>query len=180
MSRDSVGITPRAMELSALVVAVVGVALLVWPARVAVPQYNRPMPSAPSVAGANPDHLSARDSIVAANLFSGSRRAPRERFRLPGTEVYVDPTPAASLLGADIAPDVGPQLFGIVTVDGTPRALVQVARDGTPRLVAVGEVIGRWRVQQIGADRAVLSSSTGTRTVRLSRRAPSDSGGLLP
>lgn len=180
MSRESRTLTPRAIEIGALGIAAVGVALLVWPARAAVPPYNRAMPSALAVAAATPDDYSARDSIVATNLFSGSRRAPRERFRLPGTEVFADPTPVAPLPGADVAPDAGPQLFGLVVVDGTPRALIQIARDSAPRLVAVGEVVGRWRVQQIGADRAVLSSSMGTRIVRLSRRAPSDSGGLLP
>lgn len=177
MSREPRALTPTALEMGAILIAVVGVALLVWPARATVPPYNRSIPSAPTLAVTTPAEFPARDSIVTANLFSGSRRAPRERFRLPGTEVYVDPIPVTPAVGAD-APDVGPELFGIVTTDGTPRALVQIARDSTPRLVAVGEVIGRWRVQQIGADRAVLSSSVGTRIVRLSRRAPSDSGRL--
>lgn len=174
-------LTPRGVELLALTVALAAAVALVWPARVSLPTATRPIPTPP----ARPTGLAAGDSlrevIVATNLFSGSRRAPRERFRLPGTEPIVEMPAVPAAPGAGEADaDVGPQLFGIVQVDGSPRALLQIRSEAPPRLLGVGDRVGGWRVQRIVADRVELQSSSGTRIVRLSRRSPSDSSGFPP
>jgi hypothetical protein len=167
------------VELVALLLALAAGVLLVWPATVAIAPAPRAAPTPPPRPAALAAGDSVRDVIVATNLFSGSRRAPRERFQLPGSAPMVElPSPSAPTPLGDV--DTGPQLFGIVQLDGTPRALVQSARDSTPRLVAVGERVGRWRVQRITTDRVDIQSSTGTRTLRLSRRSSSDSVGSPP
>ncbi|MBY0492252.1 MAG: hypothetical protein K2R93_20600 [Gemmatimonadaceae bacterium] len=180
MTRRRIGrLTPASVELVALLVALVAGIVLVWPASVTVEPASRPAPVPPARPAVVSTSDSVRAQIVATNLFSGSRRAPRERFRLPGTEPAVEAPLIPELPGA-LAADGGPQLFGIVQVDGTPRALLQSASDSTPRLVAVGARIGAWRVQRIGTDRVDLLSSAGARTVRLSRRSSSDSVGSPP
>lgn len=174
-------ITPGAVELLALLLALAAAIVLVWPAAVTIPAVERSAPTPPVRPAVAPPSDSLRDAIVATNLFSGSRRAPRERFRLPGTEPLAPlPTEPLPLPPGASEPMVGPQLFGIVQVDGTARALLQVQSDLPPRLVAVGDRVGGWRVQRIAADRIELQSSSGTRTVRLSRRSPSDSSGSPP
>jgi hypothetical protein len=70
----------------------------------------------------------------------------------------------------------GPQLFGIVSVGGTPRALLQLRSPAEPpRLLGVGDAFGGVRVVRIAGDRVVISSSSGTRTLRLSRVVPDSS-----
>ena len=72
--------------------------------------------------------------------------------------------------------DTGPQLFGIVSVGGTPRALLQLRSPAeSPRLLGVGESFGGVRVVRIAGDRVVISSSSGMRTLRLSRVVPDSS-----
>lgn len=172
-------VTPAGVELVAALLALGAAAVLVWPVSVAVPAASRAMPRPP----ARPPAIVAVDSttgaIVATNLFSGSRRAPRERFRLPGTEPVAE-VPGASLTAGAPDTDAGPQLVGVVLGPGVSRALVQLASDSTPRLLVVGDRIGRWQLRRIGSDRVELSSASGTRTVRLSRRSPSDSAGSRP
>jgi hypothetical protein len=115
------------------------------------------------------------ERVTQANVFSASRRAPRERFVLPGQESMAV---AASLYDTG---DSGPQLYGIVMVDGARRALLQVGdADSVPRLVGAGDRLQGYRVRTIDADRVELTSAAGSRIVRLSRRAPSDSSGMLP
>jgi hypothetical protein len=68
-------------------------------------------------------------------------------------------------------------LQGVMTLDGVARALMRFpGADSVPKLVQVGDRVSGYRVRRIGADRVELSSSAGTRTVRLLRRVPSDSG----
>jgi hypothetical protein len=90
------------------------------------------------------------------------------------------PDPYAS--GGDPAPpDEGPRVVGIVLVNGVRRALNDAgAADSTPRLLAVGDRIAGYRVRRIDAEFVELSSSSGTRTVRLSRRSSPDSSESLP
>lgn len=121
-------------------------------------------------------------TIVRTNAFSASRREPRARFVAPGSE----PTPPAPAFepGSDaFAPadiDAGPKLFGIVSVGGAPRALLQLRSSAEPpRLLGVGESFGGVRVVRIAGDRVVISSSSGTRTLRLSR-VVSDSSENVP
>jgi hypothetical protein len=166
---------PRALEWVAAGIALYGVVMLVLP----VSARARVRPTVVPDVAATPDVPLSADSatsiLVATNLFSGSRRAPRERFRVPG--LAADDVPTTAMLDSTSTSSVatGPQLYGIVSLDGQTRALVQIASDSTPRLVAEGARLGSWRVGRIGADRIELLSSSGTRIVRLSRRSTPDS-----
>ena len=56
------------------------------------------------------------------------------------------------------------------------EALLQLtAADESPKLYRVGESHAGYRIVQIGADHVVLASRAGTRSLRLSHRAPPDS-----
>ena len=121
-------------------------------------------------------------AIVRTNAFSASRQEPRARFVAPGSE----PAPAAPLSEPGVNAfgpsdlDDGPILFGIVSVGGTQRALLQLRTSADPpRLLAEGESFGGVRVRRITGDRVVISSSSGTRTLRLSR-VVSDSSENVP
>lgn len=124
---------------------------------------------------------SVRREIVRTNAFSASRKEPTARFVAPGSE----PSPTeASAFDADPRPgtyvsadvDDGPRLFGIVSVNGSPRALLQLrAATEPPRLLGVGESSGGVRVVRIAGNYVVISSSSGTRTLRLSRVVPDSS-----
>lgn len=116
-------------------------------------------------------------TIVRTNLFSASRRAPRVRFTLPGQETTSEPL-AAPPVPADAD---GPELQGVLTVNGMRLALLRVPGvDSVPRVVRVGDRVGGYRVRAIGADRVELSAVSGTRIVRLRRKFPSDSNGVEP
>ncbi|WP_411280585.1 hypothetical protein [Gemmatimonas sp.] len=174
----------RVLDAFAVVCAVLTVIMLVWPATtIVVPAEIRlpPTGGASSLASSNTGATieSVRYEIVRTNAFSASRKAPTARFVAPGSE----PTPpmpstldagAGAFAPADVG--AGPRLFGIVSVDGSLRALLQ-ARSASepPRLLGVGESSGGVRVVRIGRDRVVISSSSGTRTLRLSRVVPDSS-----
>jgi hypothetical protein len=176
--------TPRLLDGVSALLLLVAVASLLWrgapsvTARaVSVSPAGAPGAAAPDDA----DSLAAR--VVATNLFSATRRTPRERFTAPGqapAEPSLMPDPYAS--GGDPAPpDEGPRVVGIVLVNGVRRALIDAgAADSTPRLLAVGDRIAGYRVRRIDAEFVELSSSSGTRTVRLSRRSSPDSSESLP
>jgi len=67
-----------------------------------------------------------------------------------------------------------------VSVGSALRALLQVRTSSEPpRLLGVGESFGGVRVVRIADDRVVISSSSGTRTLRLSR-VVSDSSENVP
>ena len=120
---------------------------------------------------------SLRRAIVRTNLFSASRREPSSRFTAPGVET----APPTAFVPADSGgpPDdaeAGPRLFGIVSSAGARRALLQLGGAGAPpRLLREGESYAGVRVVRIAGDRVVLSGSTGTRTLRLSRSVPDSS-----
>ena len=120
---------------------------------------------------------SLRRALVRTNLFSASRREPASRFTAPGVET----APTAAFVPADAgAPtddaEAGPRLFGIVSSDGARRALLQLrGADEPPRLLREGESYAGVRGVRIAGDRVVLSGSTGTRTLRLSRAVPDSS-----
>lgn len=119
---------------------------------------------------------SAAQTIVRTNAFSSSRRAPTERFAAPGLDAAVPTSFDMPDAGGGLVPapeDNVPQLFGIVSADGTLRALLQLqGSPNAPRLMGVGDRQDGMRVQRIERDRVVLSTSTGTRTLRLSRALP--------
>ncbi len=180
----------RVLDALAAVCGALTIVLVVMPASTAVapatvhvppPRGSAVLPA--SRTGAAIDSL--QREIVRTNLFSASRKAPTARFVAPGSELMSAPAvPAASNAGgAAFAPaevDDGPRLFGIVSVGGALRALLQVRTSSEPpRLLGVGESFGGVRVVRITNDRVVISSSSGTRTLRLSR-VVSDSSENVP
>lgn len=119
---------------------------------------------------------SAAQAIVRTNALSSSRRAPTERFAAPGLDAAVPTSfdmPDAGVGLISSPEDNAPQLFGIVSADGILRALLQIqGSTDAPRLMGVGDRQAGMRVKRIERDRVVLSTSTGTRTLRLSRALP--------
>ncbi len=176
--------SPRLLEWLAVLLMAVGVVLLVLPASVNVPPRpamnsgETPVDSRGSAAPAH-DLPDVRDVLVRTNLFSATRRAPTQRFVVPGQE-----SAAPALVPGAEAPSSeadGVQLFGVMDVDGSRRALLQAGTaDSVPRVVQAGDRIGGYRVRRILADRVELSSASGTRIVRLQRRPVSDSSGVVP
>lgn len=180
-------ITPQWLDGLAVLVLLVALAAWLWPLATTVTPREMRVPDVPrpavtdsaavlAIAGRDDD---AEQRIIANNLFSVSRRAPRSRFVLPGQE----PPEALAPTDADVAlaDAAGPQLFGIMVLDGVRQALLQVsAADSVPRVVRVGDRVGPYVVRSITQDRVVLSSSSGPRIVRLARRESSDSLGKQP
>ena len=183
----------RVLDALAVVGGLLTVLLLVLPASVTDAPDRPRLPAAPNAASgegseeiarqraiAEAVHVEAlRRAMVQTNLFSASRREPTARFVAPGAE----PTPSMPLaVDAGPAglepptPDTELQLFGIVSGDGGAKALIQLPVAGAPpRLLGVGESMGGVRVLRIAGDRVVISTSSGTRTLRLSRVVPDSS-----
>ena len=177
----------RALDVLAVVCGVIAVVMLVLPAstavspdtlRIAAPDGAAVRASNSTTAATSAMTDSLARAIVRTNAFSASRKEPTVRFVAPGSE----PVPTASVFeptgSAPAAYDVeaGPRLFGIVSVGGTSRALLQLHSEAEPpRLLGVGESFGGVRVVRIAGDRVVISSSSGTRTLRLSRVVPDSS-----
>ena len=157
--------------------------IAVWPvhlrATTAVPFSMSPVELPAPDAGTDNAEASV---IVAANVMSSTRRAPAVRYRSPDVEAmqgFAAPTgtiPAAvpatdGVNGADVVP----MLYGIVSIDGTPRALLRLSSgDASPALFREGDHRGAYRVARILSDRVTLASSSGQRTLRLARGAARD------
>jgi len=184
---------PIRSRIRALLVAAVLLVLLlvaVWPTG----QGSHPVaPVIPAFGVAPPSPVTdsvtgpVAVQIVAGNLFSATRRAPTARFVPPGTEATGTPPNAPGMTDdptgqVDIASVTdGPRLFGIVAQDGRRRALLQLpGTDSVLKLLDIGDRRGGYRVVSISADRVVLASSTGSRTLRLVARTSPDSLENLP
>ena len=177
----------QALDALAVVCGVIAVVMLVLPTSMSVaPDALRIAPPNEATARVSNRSVATTDSlaraIVRTNVFSASRKEPLARFVAPGSE----PAPTVSATGSAFEPggsvlatsevEAGPQLFGIVSRGGTPRALLQLRSSAEPpRLLGVGESFGGVRVVRITGDRVVISSSSGTRTLRLSRVVPDSS-----
>jgi hypothetical protein len=177
----------QALDVLTVVCGVLAVLMLALPASTAVTpdalRIAQPKEAAARVANraaATTDSLAR--AIVRTNAFSASRKEPITRFVAPGSE----PAPAVSSTVSAFEPggsvlatsdiETGPHLFGIISRGGTPLALLQLRSQAEPpRLLGVGESFGGVRVVRITGDRVVISSSSGTRTLRLSRVVPDSS-----
>lgn len=189
---------PALLDTLAVVFVIAALLLVVMPLSTSVPAAPPQLPpESATAAAAKPTSPNSVDDqparIVAANLFSASRRAPRTSFVPPGQDYGA---PASFVSNADattestVAPDV--VLEGIVTHEGRALALIRITSPITsipaageeqtaessassPRLLGVGERIGNFRVRTIGSDHVVLTSGSGVRTLRLHRPPSSDS-----
>ena len=170
-------VTPIWLHVASAMLVVLGVIALVVPiAPIAERQVEiSPAPQDRPLSDSRSD--SSMGSMVRTNLFSATRQSPRARFVLPGQEPLMTPVadPVTSL-STD-----GLELQGVLMVNGVRRALLRVpGSDSVPRVVQTGDRVGGYRVRTIGVDRVELSSESGTRTVRLRRKFPSDSNGVEP
>lgn len=190
---------PTLLDTLAAVFVIVALLLAVLPLSTEVPAAHHELPRESAIA--TPAALTRTNDtddqptrIVAANLFSASRRAPRTAFVAPGQDYgapasFVGDTDATA--ESSTAPDV--VLEGIVTHEGRALALIRVAPSSSsgeepamesstssPRLLGVGERIGNFRVHTIGSDHVVLTSGSGVRTLRLHRPLSSDSSAQRP
>lgn len=191
----------RAVDVASACLVLLAVALRVWPVRADVsPAVRLPALALGDSVDAGVRSQRSGDSIPASivrgNIFSSSRRAPATRFTPPGAAGYAmtsdtppfDPyatgvvavaattaaTPMAGT-GDEGSADPVPALFGIVSIDGVRKALLMLRAGDAPRLFAAGDRHAGYRISAIDSDRAVLVSSRGTRTLRLTRPASRDS-----
>lgn len=174
----------RVLDALSALCAVLTVVVLVLPATTNVTPSAFRVPVARRETNAQRIPAAAMDSvyraIVRTNAFSASRKEPSVRFVAPGSEP-TPPVPSAFDATAAGAPsqldaEAGVRLFGIVSVDGAWRALLQVrSPTDAPRLLGVGESSGGVRVVRITGDGVVISTSSGRRTLRLTRVVPDSS-----
>lgn len=195
---DRARLEPASLGAAAGGIGLLAVVLALWPVHTNVP------PRAPAGQDVN---VAAGESgaidrglleaqqmqVVNTNLFSSTRRAPTVRFRLPGLAAAPETSSIDSVaMAAGLAPPGGGAipsptapdelvLLGLIHLGAGPRALLgRAAGDSAARLVGIGDRVGGYRVQSIGSDRVILESSSGSRTVRLTRPTPSDSSEWLP
>jgi hypothetical protein len=200
--------TPRRlMDVASALLLLVALALTVWPVSAPTvrddaagnPVNLPPSPASPHALSTRSLADSTEAGIVRGNVFSSSRRAPGVRFVPPGSEGAAGtmtapdpiPMPAASAGGmaGSVAPsdstapanaDVVPTLYGIVSIDGTRRALLTLRAGEPPRLFAVGDRHAGFRINAIEPDRVTVQSARGSRTLRMARPASRDSSEKTP
>lgn len=157
----------RALTGTAVVVAA---GALLWPPN--VPEIDIPPAGLASPATAPPppaSEPSALRAIVAGDVFSSSRSAPRGRWRPPGL--------AAS--GASAEPASGgpasvgvPRLYGIVPGASGAAALLRLDPSVSGALLyREGDRGGRYRVDAIGEQSVVLTGPSGRIELRLAAPA---------
>ncbi len=185
---------PAMLNGVATLCAIAACVVFAWPRssfmEVDTPNTLAPIATPPSAASRMPGRVPNADSlatvVVAGNLFSATRQAPRTPFVPPGQAAVMAATmngamDSTSAMNLGSPADSLPRLTGIVTTNGARRALVQFTlADGAPQLYAEGAVRAGYRVLRIEADRVVLVTRSGTRTLRLSPRTPPDSLGKQP
>lgn len=134
---------------------------------------------------------SLRAIIVSNNVFSSSRRAPTTAFAPPGAAwttreaepaiMAGSPDPMSDMAGEPAESVSYPLLSGIVVQQGVRLALLQLRNsDAVPRLYREGDVDASYRIVRVGADHVVVSSRSGSRTLRLAVPRPSDRTPSLP
>ncbi len=153
-------------------------ALFAWPASTAVASVAPTLPALTAAVPPMPSTATAlTDSIVNANIFSLTRKAPTARTFVAGP---VDPVLAATAAASDsmggvemTSPDADPvpALYGVVNGPLGAAALLRLdpAARGS-RLFHLGEGVGGYRVRSIGADRVELSGPTGPVVLTLTVR----------
>lgn len=116
----------------------------------------------PVTAIASLDHIRGATSRTATDigavadndLFSIDRSAPAGRYRMPG-DPDRNATPAP-------VPEKPTLLGTAIATDGRHFATVQL-KNGTPKLVYLGDLIGEWTVRSIERGKIVLTTSAGQR-----------------
>ncbi|MSR36469.1 MAG: hypothetical protein EXR95_07485 [Gemmatimonadetes bacterium] len=154
---------------TALATAVAAAALL-WPARAPMVEIAPAGLESPPAAAAAPraDPALSR-GIADANIFSATRRAPRERYRPDAAQAtgegMAGDGPSAAAGGGGV-----PHLYGIVPDASGAAALLRLD-PGAPGalLYREGDRGGMYRVDSIGEQSVVLSGPSGRLELRLPR-----------
>jgi len=166
---------PRARVVLLLVAglsSVIGALFLVLP-----PALGRPTPAPllTDVPGALP-HLDAGDPVLAedvvlANVFSARRAPPTTRYAPPDATMDSSGGALADPSAESELPDTAtgePMLLGtVVGVHGTQALLQLDPFAGSPRLYAVGDRDGAYRVIAIAPRSVILAGPRGRVTLRL-------------
>jgi hypothetical protein len=105
--------------------------------------------------------------VVAANIFSAARAAPRERYRLYQSETPAptNPAPAPRATGPRV-----PQLFGTLAGPGGSAALMRLDPNAPDaQLYREGDRVGTYVVEKINVSSVVLSGPRGRIELRLTQ-----------
>ena len=199
--RRRVRLEAEVVTWGALLLALAGVAVALWPVPATVPAEAPRVAVLPPAAPTRAGHADALDSAVARvvrdNLFSARRRAPAVRYRdplaLPDPEGPETSEPASSGDGTAAA---WPRLLGVARIDAEWRALVQWAperpagwctvsvrcADGGAEGTALGGPLGErgGRVRVIAPDAVVVVVDGRERTLRLAPSRSADSLSRMP
>jgi hypothetical protein len=153
-------------------------ALLLWPNTPAVASIAPTLPALiADVPSMTTDVSELTDSIVNANMFSLTRKAPAERTFVAAPVdplVVADGTmPSGVAIDSTVATDGDPvpALYGVVNGPLGSAALLRLdpTRSGS-RLYRLGEGVGGYRVRSIGADRVELDGPAGSTVLTLQTR----------
>lgn len=162
---ERAGTVLRGLTVAALVA---GAALLSWPIDASVAPLGDALGA--SAVAAGPAPVAGTDSlvedIILYDAFARSRTPPDRRYAGPGTEVDADAGPSVPAATATEAPI----LLGTVVSDraaGSMAMLQAGATDRAPRLYAVGERVGSYRVESVEARSVVLTGPRGRVVLRL-------------
>lgn len=186
--------TIRVLNRLAVGVFAAAVLIYLWPLGSGLPDEMRAGLSTTVAVPAPHNDTSDARAVVSANILSASRRAPSQRYVSPDVAVqpaFVMPPAFAGTAGSATvdsmssgtsdAGDEAPALYGIISMNGTPRALLRLSSaDASPSLFGEGDKRGNFRVVSIRGNAVVLATPSGTRTLRLARPARSDSSGIMP
>lgn len=144
----------RFFQVAIAVTLLAGVTLIVAITGAVRVQQVSAAPPAPSLPDSALRFVAAGEGVdiagaVAHDLFTDDRRAPAQRYRLPGeAEAAVrEPVPPPTVLGTAIG-------------SGDDFAICQLS-GGQPRIVRVGQAIGGFTVLSIGRMRVVFRSAGG-------------------
>ena len=186
----------RRLDVISALLLVAALAVYVWPISVGSRGQSQVRVAAVSIPSPVAADTSDAQTVIVANLLSASRRAPLRRYVSPdiaaATEFSMPPAfaPASGSSASDAANDNSandgddeavPALYGIVSVSGSPRALLRLSPgDANPSLFGEGDTRGAYRVISIHSSSVVLAGPSGSRTLSLARPARGDSIGKTP
>jgi hypothetical protein len=199
--RRRVRLEPEVVAWGALVLALGGVGMALWPVPTTVPadapRVESVPPAVPWGAGGRAGADTAVARVVRHHLFSARRRAPVVRYRdplaVPLPEDPAMPEPAPTGAGASAE---WPRLLGVARSGAQGQALVQwaperpavwctvaqrCAEDGPEGAASVGAGRARMgRVRAIAPDAVVLVVDGRERTLRLAPSRSADALSRMP
>jgi hypothetical protein len=163
-----------ALRVLTVIFTMVAVAALLWPA--SIPRTviaPAGIEAAPTKRSTNPVDPAVTQAIVAGNVFSAARTAPRSRYNPFEPEPASDPPafvdPAAAEASAQDE-DAVPRLYGIVSGPAGTTALMRLDPSiPEAQLYREGDRAGRYRVVSINDKAVVLSGPRGQTVLQLKR-----------